>query len=71
MFLLSLHQISPVHVYDDISAQPVEEDDILYSSIQLPNNRDALYSQIQTHQPQEDEQSPYAVVSFTPKTTPE
>ena len=71
MFLLSLHQISPYHVYDEISAQPIEEDDSLYSSVQLPNNRDALYSQIQPHQPQEEEQSPDAVVSFTPKTTPE
>ncbi|XP_034446384.1 uncharacterized protein LOC117764569 [Hippoglossus hippoglossus] len=64
-------KISPGHVYDDISAQPIEEDDILYSSVQFPNNRDALYSQIQSHQPQEEEQSPYAVVSFIPETTPE
>ena len=71
MFLLSLLQISPDHELDDISAQPTEEDDILYSSVQFPNNRDALYSQIQPHQPQEEEQSPYDVVSFTPKTTPE
>ncbi|XP_047199274.1 uncharacterized protein LOC118125917 isoform X2 [Hippoglossus stenolepis] len=68
---VNLEEISPGQVYDDISAQPIEEDDILYSSVQLPNNRDALYSQIQPHQPQEEEQSPYAVVSFTPKTTPE
>ncbi|XP_062243703.1 uncharacterized protein LOC133953676 [Platichthys flesus] len=68
---VNLEEISPDHEYDDISAQPVEEDDILYSSVQLPNYRDALYSQIQPHQPQEEEQSPYDVVSFTPKTTPE
>ncbi|XP_062243693.1 uncharacterized protein LOC133953670 isoform X1 [Platichthys flesus] len=68
---VNLEEISPDHEYDDISAQPVEEDDIHYSSIQLPNNRDALYSQIQPHQPQEEEQSPYDVVSFTTKTTPE
>ncbi|XP_053275372.1 uncharacterized protein LOC128437302 isoform X2 [Pleuronectes platessa] len=68
---VNLEEISPDHELDDISAQPVEEDDILYSSVQFPNNRDALYSQIQTHQPQEEKQSPYAVVSFTPKTTPE
>ncbi|XP_034448733.1 uncharacterized protein LOC117766097 [Hippoglossus hippoglossus] len=64
-------EISPGQVYDDISAQPIQEDDILYSSVQFPNNRDALYSQIQSHQPQEEEQSPYAVVSFIPETTPE
>ena len=71
MFLLCLHQISPVQVYENISAQPTEEDDSFYSSVQLPYIRDALYSQIQPHQPQEEEQSLYAVVSFTPKTTPE
>ena len=71
MFLLSFHQISPVQEYENISAQPIEEDDSYYSSVQLLNNRDALYSQILPHQPQEEEQSPYDVVSFTPKTTPE
>ncbi|XP_062243385.1 uncharacterized protein LOC133953478 [Platichthys flesus] len=52
---VNLEEINRDHVYDDISAQPVEGDDSHYSSIQLPNNRDALYSQIQTHQPQEEE----------------
>ncbi|CAB1444523.1 unnamed protein product [Pleuronectes platessa] len=68
---VNLEEISPDHVYDDISAQPIDEENSHYSRVQHPNNRDALYSKIQTHQPQEEEQSPYDVVSFTPKTTPE
>ncbi|XP_069387102.1 B-cell receptor CD22-like [Paralichthys olivaceus] len=59
----NLEQMSSGHVYDDISAQPTEKEDILYSSIQFTNNTDALYSELQPHQPTE-EQTPYAVVNI-------
>uniref|UniRef100_A0A8P4KPW8 Ig-like domain-containing protein n=2 Tax=Dicentrarchus labrax TaxID=13489 RepID=A0A8P4KPW8_DICLA len=66
----NLEQLNPGRVYDEISAQPTEQDDLHYSEVCFhQNHADPLYSTVQPHQPQEE--VPYAVVNIRPNTTPE
>ncbi|XP_037619606.1 uncharacterized protein LOC119484675 isoform X4 [Sebastes umbrosus] len=68
----NLEQVNSGPVYDDISAQPTEQDDLHYSRVHFPQNQsDLLYSTVQTHPPQEQDLTSYAVVNFRPNTTPE
>ncbi|XP_037619613.1 sialoadhesin-like isoform X2 [Sebastes umbrosus] len=68
----NLQQVNSGPVYDDISAQPTEQDDLHYSRVHFRQNQsDPLYSTVQTHPPQEQDLTPYAVVNFRPNTTPE
>ncbi|XP_037619604.1 B-cell receptor CD22-like isoform X2 [Sebastes umbrosus] len=68
----NMEQVNSGPVYDDISAQPTEQDDLHYSRVHFPQNQsDLLYSTVQTHPPQEQDLTSYAVVNFRPNTTPE
>ncbi|XP_074486924.1 B-cell receptor CD22-like isoform X1 [Sebastes fasciatus] len=68
----NMEQVNPGPVYDEISAQPTEQDDLHYSRVHFRQNQsDLLYSTVQTHPPQEQDLTPYAVVNFRPNTTPE
>ncbi|XP_037619618.1 uncharacterized protein LOC119484678 isoform X4 [Sebastes umbrosus] len=68
----NLEQVNSGPVYEEISAQPTEQDDPHYSRVHFPQNQsDLLYCTVQTHPPQEQDLTPYAVVNFRPNTTPE
>ena len=67
-----LHQLNPGPVYEDISAQETEQDDLHYSRVHFSKNQtDPLYSTIQPHQPGEQDQVLYSVVNLRSNTTPE
>ncbi|XP_037619622.1 sialoadhesin-like isoform X7 [Sebastes umbrosus] len=68
----NMEQVNSGPVYEEISAQPTEQDDPHYSRVHFPQNQsDLLYCTVQTHPPQEQDLTPYAVVNFRPNTTPE
>ncbi|XP_074486919.1 uncharacterized protein LOC141765012 isoform X3 [Sebastes fasciatus] len=68
----NMEQLNPGPVYDDISAQPTEQDDLHYSRVHFHQNQsDLLYSTVQTHPPQNQDLATYTVVKFRPNTTPE
>ncbi|XP_074486929.1 uncharacterized protein LOC141765015 [Sebastes fasciatus] len=55
----NLQQLNSGPVYDEISAQPTEQDDPHYSRVHFPQNQsDLLYSTVQTHPPQEQDLAP-------------
>ncbi|XP_067441442.1 contactin-1-like isoform X1 [Thunnus thynnus] len=68
----NMEQLNPGPVYEDISAQATEQDDLHYSSINFSKKQtDPLYTTVQPHQPQEQTHVLYAVVHFRSNTTPE
>ncbi|KAE8300498.1 hypothetical protein D5F01_LYC00639 [Larimichthys crocea] len=68
----NMEQLDPVPVYDDMSAQAAEQDDLHYSRVHFSKNQtDPLYSTVQLPQPQQQEHVHYAVVNFRQNTTPE
>ncbi|XP_044200760.1 uncharacterized protein LOC122976370 [Thunnus albacares] len=68
----NMEQLNPGPVYEDMSPQKTEQDDLYYSRINFSKNQtDPLYTTVQPHQPQEQEHVPYAVVHFRSNTTPE
>ncbi|XP_030282318.1 B-cell receptor CD22-like [Sparus aurata] len=67
----NLEQLNPGPVYDEISAQPTEQDDLHYSSVHFhQKHTDAVYSTLQPHQAREQEHVPYAVVHFKSNKAP-
>ncbi|XP_039469847.1 B-cell receptor CD22-like [Oreochromis aureus] len=61
-----IEQLSPGPVYEDISAQPKEEDEVYYSRVYFKNNHVVpLYSTLQSVQHKEQEPVHYAAVSFS------
>ncbi|XP_067354985.1 uncharacterized protein [Channa argus] len=68
----NMEQPNPGPVYDDGSAQPVNEDDLQYSEVHFSkkNPKSPLYSTIQQDNPHEEDHTSYAVVQFRPKATP-
>ncbi|XP_040892369.1 carcinoembryonic antigen-related cell adhesion molecule 1-like [Toxotes jaculatrix] len=68
----NMEQLSPGPLYDDISAQPTEQDDLHYSSVCFSKDHtEPTYSVVQPRQTKEQEHTPYAVVNFRPRTAPE
>ncbi|KAM8773598.1 uncharacterized protein AB9X84_017289 [Acanthopagrus schlegelii] len=67
----NLEQLNPGPVYDEISAQPTEQDDLHYSSVLFhQKHTDPVYSTVQPHQAREQEHIPYAVVHFKSNKAP-
>ncbi|XP_036957761.1 B-cell receptor CD22-like [Acanthopagrus latus] len=67
----NLEQLNPGPVYDEISAQPTEQDDHHYSSVLFhQKHTDPVYSTVQPHQAREQEHIPYAVVHFESNKAP-
>ncbi|XP_022078760.2 pregnancy-specific beta-1-glycoprotein 3-like [Acanthochromis polyacanthus] len=65
-------QLNPGLLYENVSAQPAEQEDLHYSSVHFSKNPTGpLYATVQPHQPKEDEHVAYAVVNIRPKETPE
>ncbi|XP_018537965.1 carcinoembryonic antigen-related cell adhesion molecule 2-like [Lates calcarifer] len=68
----NMEQLNPGPVYDEISAQPTERDDLHYSTVHFSKKlTDHLYSTVQPHQPREQEHVHYAVVNFRHVRSPE
>ncbi|XP_053181738.1 carcinoembryonic antigen-related cell adhesion molecule 21-like [Scomber japonicus] len=65
-------KLNPGPVCEDISAQATEQADVHYSSVHLLTDQtDALYTTEQPHQPGEQDQVLYSVVTLRPNTIPE
>ncbi|XP_028251675.1 carcinoembryonic antigen-related cell adhesion molecule 21-like [Parambassis ranga] len=59
-------QLNPAPVYENISAQQPQQEDLHYSRVHFfKKQTDPVYSTVQPHQPREEEHAAYAVVSFT------
>ncbi|XP_053181703.1 sialoadhesin-like [Scomber japonicus] len=68
----NMEQLNPGPVYEDISAQATEQDDLYYSSINFSKDQtDPLYSTVQPHQPGEQQLDPYSVVNLRSNTSSE
>ncbi|CAK6977130.1 carcinoembryonic antigen-related cell adhesion molecule 21-like, partial [Scomber scombrus] len=65
-------ELNPGPVCEDISAQTTEQADLHYSRVHLSKDQtDALYSTVQPHQPGEQDQVLYSVVTLRSDTTPD
>ncbi|XP_038568748.1 uncharacterized protein LOC119898646 isoform X2 [Micropterus salmoides] len=68
----NIEQLIPGPVYENISAQPAEPEELHYSRVHFSKTQTVpLYSTVQPHQPQEQEHVAYAAVNFRSKTTSE
>ncbi|GAA6221686.1 uncharacterized protein LOC108887219 [Lates japonicus] len=68
----NMEQLNPGPMYDEISAQPTERDDLHYSTVHFSKKlTDPLYSTVQPHQPKEQELVHYAAVNFRHDRSPE
>ncbi|XP_036965549.1 uncharacterized protein LOC119025724 [Acanthopagrus latus] len=67
----NLEQLNPGPVYDEISAQPTEQDDHHYSSVLFhQKHTDPVCSTVQPHQAREQEHVAYAAVHFKSNKAP-
>lgn len=72
LFVLCPHQLNLGPVYDNISAQLAEQDDLHYSRVYFTKNQtDPLRSTVQPHQTQDQEHLHYAAVNFRKNRSPE
>ncbi|XP_042072843.1 uncharacterized protein LOC102303970 isoform X3 [Haplochromis burtoni] len=61
-----IEQLSPGPVYENVSTQPKQEDEVHYSRVHFRNKHVVpLYSTVQSHQPRQQECSHYAAVSIS------